>query len=131
MQEQEYYFAVGKRKNAVSRVKLQLGSGKISIDGKSIEERFPVPFARKFIEAPFEILNLKDRYNVEAMCHGGGVMSQLESVRHGITKALVILDPSFKHVLRQAGFVTRDPREKERKKPGLKRARRAPQWSKR
>lgn len=128
----EYYFGIGKRKSSVARVKVKPGSGKVAVNGKDYKDYFSSEHIDKFVLSPFDVTGLgKKNFDVDVKVQGGGPASQMEAVRHGITRALIISDPSLKHILRQAGFVTRDPRAKERKKPGLKRARRAPQWSKR
>jgi small subunit ribosomal protein S9 len=123
--------AVGRRKNAIARVKLQPGTGNIIIDGKLLPERFPRLAYQKAIEAPLARTNTLHTYNVMAKVVGGGQTGQAEAIRHGIARALVAENEEFKLPLRQAGFLTRDSRVKERKKYGLKRARKAPQYTKR
>jgi small subunit ribosomal protein S9 len=129
--ETKYFFGLGRRKSAVAKVRLYPGRGTIRVNNLDVSKYFNKPFESKYVSAPFDITNLFGKFDISAFVIGGGSSSQLEAVRHGITRALLIYDAGLRHLLRQAGFVTRDPRSKERKKPGLKRARRAPQWSKR
>ncbi|HZU06579.1 MAG TPA: 30S ribosomal protein S9 [Chloroflexota bacterium] len=128
---QSYTTAVGRRKTAVALVKLQPGAGNIIIDGKLLQERFPRLTHQQNITLPLRITNTLRSYNVIARVRGGGVSGQAEALRHGIARALVAENEAFKPVLRQAGLLTRDARVKERKKYGLKRARKAPQYTKR
>lgn len=123
--------AVGRRKTAVARVKLMPGTGNIIIDGKLLPERFPRLAYQKAITEPLLRTNTLHSYNVMARVSGGGQTGQAEAVRHGIARALVAENPEFRPTLRQAGLLTRDARVKERKKYGLKRARKAPQYTKR
>ncbi|GAB4139816.1 MAG: 30S ribosomal protein S9 [Patescibacteria group bacterium] len=127
----DYFFATGERKTSVAKVRIFDGTGKILVNGKDFRNYFPYEFAEQFTTAPFKITKLSGKFDVSAIVSGGGLISQAEAVRHAITRALIKFDSGLKHLLRQGGFVTRDPRMKERKKPGLKRARRAPQWRKR
>ena len=123
-QEKEYVYGHGSRKRASARVRLYKGSGKVLINSKEVS---PDPV----MVAPLALAGLRERFDVSARVAGGGMTGQLEAIRHGIARALVVHDPELRPTMRKAGFLTRDPREKERKKPGLKRARRAPQWQKR
>jgi small subunit ribosomal protein S9 len=123
--------AVGGRKTAVARVLLQPGTGNVIVDGHPLEERFPRLLWQNKITLPLRITNTQRTYNVLAKANGGGVSGQADAITHGIARALVKIDESFRPALRQAGLLTRDPRAKERKKPGLKRARKAPQYTKR
>jgi len=123
--------AVGGRKTAVARVLLQPGTGNVIVDGHPMEERFPRLLWQSKITLPLRITNTHRTYNVLAKANGGGVSGQADAITHGIARALVKIDESFRPALRQAGLLTRDPRAKERKKPGLKRARKAPQYTKR
>ena len=123
--------AVGRRKSAIARVRLAPGKGKIVVNGKDFVEYFPYFEFWKEIEAPLVLTDTRTSVDISALVQGGGSRGQAEAVRHGITRALVLMNPEWKKTLRSEGFVTRDPRVKERKKPGLKRARRAPQWQKR
>ncbi|SRR5712692_2617432 len=123
--------SVGRRKCAVARVKLQAGSGNIIVDGKLLPERFPRPAYQQAITLPLRVTNTLHAYNVMARVEGGGQTGQAEAIRHGIARALVRENEELRPVLRQAGLLTRDSRVKERKKYGLKRARKAPQYTKR
>lgn len=123
--------ATGRRKRAVARVKLALGQGVITVNKKPIEEYFPRPQLQQIVRQPFEATQSGGRYDVIVKTQGGGVTGQAGAVRHGIARALLEMDPSFRDVLRKNGFLTRDPREKESKKYGRKRARKRFQFSKR
>jgi small subunit ribosomal protein S9 len=123
--------ATGRRKRAVARVKLSLGQGVIIVNKKPIEEYFPRPQLQQIVRQPFEATQSGGRYDVTVKAAGGGVTGQAGAVRHGISRALVEMDGSFKEILRKSGFLTRDPREKESKKYGRKRARKRFQFSKR
>jgi small subunit ribosomal protein S9 len=125
------YRATGKRKSAVARVTLKPGTGQYVINGKSLEEYFPRPTLQTQARRPLEIVAQQERMDVVAKIHGGGVSAQAGALRHGITKALVEADPNLRGELKRRGFLTRDPRVKERKKAGLKKARKRPQFSKR
>jgi small subunit ribosomal protein S9 len=123
--------ATGRRKRAVARVKLVLGQGVITVNKKPIEEYFPRPQLQQIVRQPFEATQSGGRFDVIVKAQGGGVTGQAGAVRHGIARALLEIDPSFRDVLRKNGFLTRDPREKESKKYGRKRARKRFQFSKR
>ena len=123
--------ATGRRKRAIARVKLVLGQGVITVNKKPIEEYFPRPQLQQIVRQPFEVTQSGARYDVIVKAQGGGVTGQAGAVRHGIARALVEMDPSFKDAMRKNGFLTRDPREKESKKYGRKRARKRFQYSKR
>lgn len=130
-----YFEAVGRRKTAVARVRLytkkdQVKEG-IRINDKFYKEYFPLLSHQKNVEAALEKMKSLDRFAVSIKVKGGGLRAQSEAIRHGIARALVKFNPDFKKRLRRAGFLTRDPRMVERKKYGLKKARRAPQWAKR
>ena len=127
------YQAVGKRKSAVARVRLSDKGDKteIIVNGKPMNEYFNSPMWQKTILAPLHIAGYLNKVSISIKVQGGGPMGQAEAIRHGITKILVGIDEAHRKPLKALGFLTRDPRVKERKKPGLKRARRAPQWSKR
>jgi len=131
MDKQSYFHGTGRRKTAVAQVKLMTGNGAIIIDGKPIEERFPSLEHQRVINQPFIATETTGKYNVVIKTAGGGVSGQSSAISHGISRALVRADERFKPVLRQNGLLTRDARAKERKKPGLKRARKAPQYTKR
>lgn len=126
-----YYEAVGRRKRAVARVRLYPGEGEIVINGKPLEEYFGRPQDWRDVMAPFVLTESQSRFNLSVLVKGGGITGQAHAIRHGISRALLRVDPESRAALRRAGFLTRDPREKERKKPGLKRARKAPQYTKR
>ena len=126
-----YYEAVGRRKRAVARVRLYPGDGEIVINGKGLKDYFGRPQDWNSVLSPFELTNNEKRFNLSVLVKGGGVTGQAEAIRHGVARALLLATPEAKALLRRAGFLTRDPREKERKKPGLKRARKAPQYTKR
>ncbi len=123
--------ATGRRKRAIARVKLVLGQGVITVNKKPIEEYFPRPQLQQIVRQPLEATQSGARFDVIVKAEGGGVTGQAGAVRHGIARALVEMDGSFKETLRKHGFLTRDPREKESKKYGRKRARKRFQFSKR
>jgi small subunit ribosomal protein S9 len=125
------YRGTGKRKTSVARVILRPGDGSISINGKTIEEHFPRPTLRAMALAPLEVAGLRDRFDLRARLHGGGIAGQAGALRHGLARALVDADPALRTTLKREGFLTRDAREVERKKAGLKKARKRPQFSKR
>ena len=121
----------GRRKTAVARVRLLAGEGEIVINGRSLVEHFGAAIDEADLRLPFRVTSTDGRYNAMIKVEGGGVSGQAGAVRHGIARALLELDPEHRLQLRQAGLLTRDPRMKERKKYGLKRARKAPQYTKR
>jgi len=123
--------AVGRRKTAVARVILQPGTGAISVDGVDLKERFPRAAWQDTITLPMRLTNTIGAYSAMVRVHGGGVVGQAGAIRHAIARALSRADEGLKPALRKAGLLTRDPRVKERKKYGLKRARKAPQYTKR
>ena len=123
--------ATGRRKRAIARVTLSLGQGVIRINDKPVEEYFPRPQLLQIVRQPLEVTQSLSRFDVTVKAEGGGVTGQAGAVRHGIARALVAIDESFKAIIRQNGFLTRDPREKESKKYGRKRARKRFQFSKR
>jgi small subunit ribosomal protein S9 len=125
------YRATGKRKTAVARVMLKPGTGVYEINGKVLDEYFPRPTLQRNIRQPLEAVGYEDRMDVVARMHGGGVSSQAGALRHGISRALLEADPNLRTELKKRGFLTRDARVKERKKAGLKKARKRPQFSKR
>jgi len=126
-----YHRGTGRRKCAIAQVKLTAGSGEITVNGKPYQRLFAVIDHRKTIELPFLVTDTMGKYNAEITVIGGGVSGQAGAIRHGIARALVAMNENFKGALRQHGLLTRDPRIKERKKYGLKRARKAPQYTKR
>jgi small subunit ribosomal protein S9 len=125
------YTATGKRKSGVARVILKPGTGTYTINGKSLEDYFPRDTLQRNIRQPLEAVGYEARMDVIARMHGGGVSSQAGALRHGISRALLEADPNLRGELKRRGFLTRDPRVKERKKAGLKKARKRPQFSKR
>jgi small subunit ribosomal protein S9 len=125
------YTATGKRKTAVARVIVKPGTGTYSINGKPLEEFFPRETLQRIIRQPLETVGYESRMDVVARMHGGGVAAQAGALRHGISRALIVADPNLRGELKRRGFLTRDPRVKERKKAGLKKARKRPQFSKR
>jgi len=125
------YYATGRRKTSVAKVWLSPGSGKIIVNDKNMEEYFPLETLRIIVKQPLTLTETLGKYDVIAKVQGGGFSGQAGAVRHGIARALVLADPTLRPTLKKAGFLTRDPRMVERKKYGLKKARRAPQFSKR
>jgi small subunit ribosomal protein S9 len=125
------YRATGKRKTAVARVILKPGSGTYVVNGKPLDVFFPRPALARNIRQPLEAVGYEDRMDVVVRVHGGGVSAQAGALRHGISRALLEADPNLRGELKRRGFLTRDPRVKERKKAGLKKARKKPQFSKR
>src|SRR4051812_28883214 len=125
------YRATGKRKTAVARVTLKPGTGAYAINGKTLVEYFPRDTLQRTIRQPLETVGFEERMDVVALMHGGGVSAQADALRHGISRALLEADPNLRGELKRRGFLTRDARAKERKKAGLKKARKRPQFSKR
>jgi small subunit ribosomal protein S9 len=123
--------STGRRKAAIARVRLRPGTGVITINKRPLEDYFPSATHRMVITEPLRLVDKTDVYDVDATMRGGGVSGQAGALRHGITRALVELEPELRIPLKRAGFLTRDDREKESKKYGLKKARKAPQYSKR
>jgi len=126
-----YYYGTGRRKEAVAQVRLYPGAGNIVINGKPVEEYFPREADLFRLRSPLQATAMGDRFSVMVRVTGGGITGQAEAVSHGIARALVEADPELRSSLRKGGYLTRDARTKERKKPGLKRARKAPQYTKR
>ena len=134
----DYFEAVGRRKTAIARVRVftsspaqSIGEGNLLINDKSYKDYFPTLISQKTIESPFMRLKSMNRFRGTVKVKGGGPSAQAEAIRHGLSRALILFDVNFRKKLKKAGFLTRDSREVERKKFGLKKARRAPQWSKR
>jgi small subunit ribosomal protein S9 len=123
--------ATGRRKEAVARVRLVEGTGSYQLNGRSIDEFFPTRAHRMIVSSPLRLAGKDKDLDVVARIEGGGVSGQAGALRHGIARALIELDPELRPLLKKEGFLTRDPREKERRKYGLKKARKAPQYSKR
>jgi small subunit ribosomal protein S9 len=132
MSTSAFYWGTGRRKTAVARVRLIPGEGSMVINGRTPEEHFGGVLSDSQLFLPFRVTGTEGRFNVTIKVEGGGVVGQAGAIRHGVARALLQSDPeSFRLPLRQAGLLTRDPRMKERKKYGLKRARKAPQYTKR
>jgi small subunit ribosomal protein S9 len=131
MAERAQYLGTGKRKTSVARVILRPGDGQTWFNGKSIEEYFPRLTHRSMILAPLRVAGLEGQYDLRVRVHGGGPSGQAGAVRHGVARALVELDPNLRVALKREGFLARDARIVERKKAGLHKARKAPQFSKR
>ena len=123
--------STGRRKEAVARARLRDGEGKITINGRDVEDFFPNPTHRMILTEPLRLTQLEETYDVDVTMHGGGITGQAGALRLAIARALIALDPELRAVLKRAGFLTRDDRKKESKKYGLKKARKAPQYSKR
>ncbi len=128
---QHYYYGTGRRKRAVARVRLYPGTGTIVINGRPFLEVFSRPVYQSIVRQPLLLTETLDKFNVQVKINGGGSTGWAQAVAHGIARALVTADEQYKPTLRKAGLLTRDPRVKERKKYGLKRARKAPQYTKR
>ncbi len=128
---QVVYYSTGRRKTSSARVYIRPGSGKISINKRTIEQYFGRETARMVVRQPLESSGMLDKFDIDVTVHGGGNSGQAGAIRHGITRALMRYDESLRGALRKAGFVTRDSREVERKKVGLHKARKRPQYSKR
>ena len=131
MAKKEYMYATGKRKSSIARVNMLPGTGKITINGKDINEVYNLDTLKAVILKPFLTANLMEKYDVEAKVHGGGFAGQAGALAHGIAKVLSTVSEEAKSALKKAGLLTRDSRVKERRKYGLKKARKAPQFSKR
>ena len=125
------YHGTGRRKSSVARVYLTPGTGEITVNGKSLDDYLPLETLRMVVRSPLEATDTLGAFNVNVNVQGGGYTGQSGAIRHGISRALLVAGPDYRATLKAAGFLTRDPRQKERKKYGLKGARRAPQFSKR
>jgi small subunit ribosomal protein S9 len=128
---QVQYYGTGRRKESVARVRLVPGEGRIVINKRDIDDYFGMETLKLIVKQPLAITDTLGKYDVLVIANGGGISGQAGAIRHGIARALLKVDPEFRSPLKKAGFLTRDPRMKERKKYGLKAARRAPQFSKR
>ena len=131
MADKVSYKATGKRKNAIAKVELVPGEGKFTVNGKGFKEYFPRETLRFIITEPLKLTGTDSAYDVIAKIKGGGVAGQADALKHGISKSLLEINGEYRPILKKAGLITRDPREKERKKYGLKKARKRPQFSKR
>ena len=127
---QVQYYGTGRRKKAIARVRLVPGSGEIIINGRDLDHYFGLETLKWIVRQPLSVTENADKFDVIAKVHGGGTTGQAGAIRHGIARALLRAEESYRPVLKRAGFLTRDPRMKERKKYGLKKARRAPEFSK-
>ncbi len=127
----KHHYGTGRRKASTARVYLKSGSGNITVNRRSLEHYFGRETARMVVRQPLELAEVADKLDVEVMVKGGGISGQAGAIRHGITRALMEYDETLRPVLRKAGYVTRDAREVERKKVGLHKARKRPQFSKR
>ncbi len=125
------YYGTGRRKSSIARVYLVPGTGKVTINKRDMDQYFGLETLKLIVRQPLELTNTTDKFDVLVNVHGGGFTGQAGAIRHGISRALLQADAEYRPALKKAGFLTRDPRMKERKKYGLKAARRAPQFSKR
>ncbi len=127
----KYYYGTGRRKHSVARVRLYPGTGNITINGRNIDDYFGLDTLKLIVRQPLALTDTMESMDIVCTVTGGGVTGQAGAIRHGVSRALLEFNPELRPVLKKAGFLTRDPRMKERKKYGLKAARRAPQFSKR
>ena len=126
-----YFYGTGRRKKSVARVRIYPGSGSITINNRDIDEYFGLDTLKLIINQPFGVTGTEGKFDIVANVKGGGMSGQAGAIRHGVARALLTVDENYRSALKKAGFLTRDPRMKERKKYGLNAARRAPQFSKR
>ena len=126
-----YFYGTGRRKKSVARVRVYPGTGMVTINGRNIDDYFGLETLKLIVNQPFEVTDTIGKFDIVANVKGGGISGQAGAIRHGAARALLLADDAFKPLLKKAGLLTRDPRMKERKKYGLKGARRAPQFSKR
>ncbi|NMA61700.1 MAG: 30S ribosomal protein S9 [Firmicutes bacterium] len=131
VQQSEVNYGTGRRKKSVARVRIIPGNGNITINKRDIDDYFGREVLRTIVRQPLVVTNTEGKYDIIVNVHGGGTTGQAGAIRHGISRALITVDEDFRAPLKKAGYLTRDPRMKERKKYGLKKARRAPQFSKR
>ena len=129
--KQQYFYGTGRRKSSVARVRVYPGSGKITINGRDIDDYFGLETLKLIVRQPLVLTETAEQFDIVCTVAGGGVTGQAGAIRHGLSRALLNFNPELRPVLKKAGFLTRDPRMKERKKYGLQAARRAPQFSKR
>ena len=129
--KQQYFYGTGRRKSSVARVRVYPGSGKITINGRDIDDYFGLETLKLIVNQPFNVTGTVGKFDIISTVKGGGISGQAGAIRHGIARALLTVDETYRGALKAAGLLTRDPRMKERKKYGLKAARRAPQFSKR
>ncbi len=128
---ERYYYGTGRRKSATAQVRLYTGGNGIVVNEKPAEEFFSREVDLLHVQEPLVVTGMEGKFRITVRVNGGGISGQAEAIRHGIARALLEADPELRRTLRKGGFLTRDPRVKERKKPGLKRARKAPQYTKR
>ena len=126
-----YFYGTGRRKNSVARARVYAGTGKITINDRDIDDYFGLETLKLIVRQPLTLNELEGKFDIVVRVNGGGVSGQAGAIRHGLSRALLVYDEALRPALKKAGFLTRDPRMKERKKYGLKAARRAPQFSKR
>jgi len=126
-----YFYGTGRRKKSVARVRLYPGTGVITINGRDVDDYFGLETLKLIVNQPFGVTETVGKFDIVANVNGGGISGQAGAIRHGVARALLLADEAYKPLLKKAGLLTRDPRMKERKKYGLKGARRAPQFSKR
>ena len=126
-----YFYGTGRRKKSIARVRIYPGTGSVTINGRDIDNYFGLETLKLIVNQPFGVTSTTGKFDIIAKVSGGGISGQAGAIRHGVARALVNVDESYKPLLKAAGLLTRDPRMKERKKYGLKAARRAPQFSKR
>jgi small subunit ribosomal protein S9 len=126
-----YFYGTGRRKSSVARVRVYAGTGSITVNGRNIDDYFGLETLKLIVRQPLNLTDTLDKFDIVCTVAGGGVTGQAGAIRHGLSRALLQYDEALRPVLKKAGFLTRDPRMKERKKYGLKAARRAPQFSKR
>ena len=126
-----YFYGTGRRKESVARVRVYAGTGKITINDRDIDDYFGLGTLKLIVRQPLNLTDTTEKFDIVCRVNGGGVTGQAGAIRHGIARALLEADPDYRPILKKAGYLTRDPRMKERKKYGLKAARRAPQFSKR
>ena len=126
-----YFYGTGRRKKSIARVRLYPGTGAITVNGKNVDDYFGLETLKLIVNQPYEVTETVGKFDIVCTVTGGGISGQAGAIRHGVAKALLQADETYKPMLKRAGLLTRDPRMKERKKYGLKAARRAPQFSKR
>lgn len=126
-----YFYGTGRRKNSVARVRVYNGTGKITINDRDVDDYFGLETLKLIVRQPLAVAGVEGKFDIVVRVAGGGVSGQAGAIRHGLSRALLVYDENLRGELKKAGFLTRDPRMKERKKYGLKAARRAPQFSKR
>ena len=127
----QYFYGTGRRKHSVARVRVYNGTGKITINDRDIDEYFGLETLKLIVRSPLAVAGVEDKFDIVVRVVGGGISGQAGAIRHGLSRALLQYDENLRPALKKAGFVTRDPREKERRKYGLKKARKASQFSKR